>query len=718
LLSVVQIVIAVLAVALGSGGSRWALALASLASIYAFVRPLPETASREVQRAWTLIIFIALAASTARAFLRFEFLAAGIDFLYLLVVQRFFNRQRTREHLQLLLLGSVLMTIASAINADLNYPLLLAAYLPVVFLALIANHLVGEGERLGRRVAHELERRGTRDISLLGGAVRQVVVVSLIAATLVFVFFPRFGVGAFFHGSLRRDSVSGFGNEVELGGFGRIKSDATVIMRMRPKTPVAPTERLDWHLRGISLDRYESGKWVRSRMQPEWGDGVPNSPLRSMRGASNYQVFADRDGPVAVSTGGVSGIMARPRPDESRPVSPTRVEVHLEDIGSETLFAASDALGVRLLPRGPLERGNRVYANQQRQLILMRKTPGPVRYEFISRIDEPSAASLEAQGDPEVDAPLAFYLQHGSSLSTEFNDLAHRITSGAQTRHAKVRAVLAFLATDFEYTLDQLPSKRVEAGGDPVEGFVFETRAGHCEYFASAMALLLREVGVPTRIVNGYYGGHYNELGDFYAVRQADAHSWVEVHFGDFGWVTFDPTPPDGRTAGDGAPFWPGLSEAMDAMRNAYLVNVVGFNLRTQLDALKGLGLGDDNQRAGSGDLRKEVALVASFLLAFVLLRRYRRLRARGGEKAPVPASELYLRALAVLDRMQIQRAPHESAPRLARRLAREEHPAAAPFLALANYYEAARFGAQEATGKQLDDLREALKRLESLPRG
>jgi transglutaminase-like putative cysteine protease len=715
LLSVVQIAIAAVAVALGAGGSYWALALATLASIFAFVRPLPDEATPASQRAWTVIIFIALAASTARAFLRFEFLAAGIDFLYLLVVQRFFNRQRTREHLQLLLLGGVLMTIASSINADLNYPLLLALYLPVVFMALIANHLVAEGERLGVRVAHELDRRGTRDLGLLARAVRQVVVVSAISATLVFVLFPRFGVGAFFHGSLRRDSVSGFGDEVELGGFGRIKTDATVIMRLRPQTPIQKVERLDWHLRGVTLDKYEGGRWERSRIQPEWGDGVPNAPLQSMRGASAYSTFADRRGPVAASTGGARGIFARPRPHEDRPQPVTRVEVHLEDIGSETLFAASDALGVRLLPRGALERRSRIYANQQRQLILMRKAPGPVRYEFLSRLDQPSGEALAAVGEPEVEKKLRWYMQRSPSLSDEFTQLAKEVTAQASNRYEKVEAVLGFLSRDFSYTLDQLRSERVEAGADPVEGFVFDTKAGHCEYFASAMALMLREVDVPTRIVNGYYGGHYNELGDFYAVRQADAHSWVEVHFGDFGWVTFDPTPPDGRVAGDDAPLWPGFSEAVDAMRNAYLVNVVGFNLRTQMEALQKMGFGKQGPQGESKDLRKGVAGIAIAVLAMVLIRRYRRLRGRNSDEL-LPVTELYQRALRRLAKHGLERAPSESASKFARRLAELEHPTAEAFGELARHYEAARFGAQEASPAQLAELRKVLERIQTIP--
>src|SRR5690606_709389 len=152
----------------------------------------------------------------------------------------------------------------ATINADLNYPLILLAYLPTVFMGLIVNHLIGESERLGTRVVLDLERRGMRDLPLLWSAVRQVAGVAALAAPLVFVAFPRFGVGAFLHGSLSRGAVSGFGDEVQLGGFGRIKTDTSVVMRIEPPAGQLEVARLTWHLRGNTFDHYEAGRWSHS----------------------------------------------------------------------------------------------------------------------------------------------------------------------------------------------------------------------------------------------------------------------------------------------------------------------------------------------------------------------------------------------------------------------------------------------------------------------
>src|SRR6202008_1030578 len=83
---------------------------------------------------------------------------------------------------------------------------------------------------------------------------------------------------------------------------------------------------------------------------------------------------------------------------------------------------------------------------------------------------------------------------------------------------------------------------------DPLADFLFNVRAGHCEYFSTAMAVMLRTRGIATRVVNGFLPGEYNEAASAFTVRQSDAHSWGEFYFQEpNSWVTFDPTPPAGR---------------------------------------------------------------------------------------------------------------------------------------------------------------------------
>ena len=97
----------------------------------------------------------------------------------------------------------------------------------------------------------------------------------------------------------------------------------------------------------------------------------------------------------------------------------------------------------------------------------------------------------------------------------------------------------------YGYTLD-LSSR---APADPLASFLFERRAGHCEYFATAMTVMLRALRIPARYVNGFLPGEYNDVGSDYIVRASDAHSWVEVYFPNYGWIPFDPTPPAAERA-------------------------------------------------------------------------------------------------------------------------------------------------------------------------
>src|SRR5438445_11992713 len=119
-------------------------------------------------------------------------------------------------------------------------------------------------------------------------------------------------------------------------------------------------------------------------------------------------------------------------------------------------------------------------------------------------------------------------------------ELARTITANAGNNYDKAAAVARYLTSYYGYTLQigRLVPK------DPLPYFLFERKQGHCEYFASAMAVMLRTLGIPTRVVNGFRTGEVNDLTSQYVVRARNAHSWVEAYFPGYAWVSFDPTPP------------------------------------------------------------------------------------------------------------------------------------------------------------------------------
>jgi len=108
-------------------------------------------------------------------------------------------------------------------------------------------------------------------------------------------------------------------------------------------------------------------------------------------------------------------------------------------------------------------------------------------------------------------------------LDPRIRDLAHKITEKSGSPAEKSAAIENYLRAHYKYTL-QLPRTQPP---DPIANFLFERREGHCEYFASAMAAMLRSIGIPSRVVNGFSGGEFNDITSEYVIRASDAHSWV-----------------------------------------------------------------------------------------------------------------------------------------------------------------------------------------------
>jgi hypothetical protein len=131
-------------------------------------------------------------------------------------------------------------------------------------------------------------------------------------------------------------------------------------------------------------------------------------------------------------------------------------------------------------------------------------------------------------------------------LDPRVRRLAEEVTVRADNPYDKAASIERFLRTGYAYTLDV----NIPPGVDPLPYFLLQKRAGHCEYFASAMAVMLRAEGIPSRFVTGFLPGEYNDVGGDYIIRASDAHAWVEAFFPRYGWITFDPTPPGNARQG------------------------------------------------------------------------------------------------------------------------------------------------------------------------
>lgn len=152
------------------------------------------------------------------------------------------------------------------------------------------------------------------------------------------------------------------------------------------------------------------------------------------------------------------------------------------------------------------------------------------KYQAVSLV----GGRLEATAAPDLD----FYLQVPGPLTGRLRDAAGQIAAGEPTDREKVARVEAFFrAQQLVYATDDLPGST-----DPVDEFLFLKKRGYCEFFASSFATLLRLSGVPARLVGGYYGGKYNEMGGYYLVTEDTAHVWVEALIDGRQWIRVDPS--------------------------------------------------------------------------------------------------------------------------------------------------------------------------------
>ncbi|WP_429886318.1 transglutaminaseTgpA domain-containing protein [Geoalkalibacter halelectricus] len=189
---------------------------------------------------------------------------------------------------------------------------------------------------------------------------------------------------------------------------------------------------------------------------------------------------------------------------------------------------------------------------------------------------------------PQVRPPHDFYVQLPADLPPRLRDLAAEIYADAPSAEERLSRLRRYFAEGgFRYSTSDLPT-----GSDPLGRFLLEERAGHCEFFASAFAVLLRLGDIPARLVGGYYGGDYNEMGGYYLVRENRAHVWVEVLREGVGWERLDPSvyAVNYESALRGPP--PGgwrrsLHMGLDTLEHFWSVTLLTFDLERQIQALR-----------------------------------------------------------------------------------------------------------------------------------
>jgi transglutaminase-like putative cysteine protease len=512
---------------------------------------------------------------------------------------------------------------------------------------------------------------------------------SVVLALMLFMVLPRL------HSSILKGSslgpmlaTAGFSDTVALGALGAIRQDSTIVLRVETLegNPPGPS---DAYWSGLAFDHFNGESWS---VSPKLKYGVGGAPELGV-------LLGERD------------------------TSPKLVQrIIREPVTGSVLFGT----GLRRALRGSirtLERdvnGGLYAAGQSGDRLRYTITTERQRKDHAALRDDTTAPPMR-DGDRYLQLP---------TLTPEISELANSITAGMTTDADRIAALETHLLIAGRYS-DTPPQVDARSGRSALEAFLFDDMSAHCEYYATALVVLARSLGIPARLVNGFAGGRLNKIGGFVELTRSDAHAWVEVHYAQHGWVRYDATPPDLRQRAEPLlSIATQMAQLASAIEYWWFQRIVGFDRSDQMHALKSAwlawrsfrGTGDEAASAtkpeiwrvdkgGTFQWRNEFWAVVVLLVVLAAVWKIR--RDRSSDDVP----HYYRAALRILARRGLVRAPTVSARDFLQRVVESQPgPAAAAFAQLTENYLAERFGdsAPPNMGTALVALRSSARRVTS----
>lgn len=473
-----------------------------------------------------------------------SFVTATVHLVLFLMVVRLLSAHRERDYVLLTILAFLMVLAASVLTVDSMFLFSFGAF----SLTAVATFVLLEMRRSAAASCVQARDSGENTERRLGlsllGATPVLVLCILLGGGAIFFFLPRFSGGFLSAYSATGDVSTGFSNRVELGRIGEIQQSSSVVMHIQIDGDKRGAHDLKW--RGVALSLFDGRVW--------------SNPLDQAPALRAGQ----RDFLLMGSRAPWQNLRLEPSPPASIPI---HYRVLMEPIGSNVFFLA---------PRPQTLQGKYNLVTMDRAAAVYNlDADHPISYyEADSNIAQPSPAALRTSG-PELPGSVSEVYLQLPALDPRIPQLAQEITQSANNDYDRAGAIEHYLTTNFRYSL-QLGGRIPK---DPLAHFLFVRKQGHCEYFASAMAVMLRTLKIPARVVNGFRTGEFNDINSQYVVRARNAHSWVEAYFPGYGWISFDPTPPAFL------PTRTGLSRFalyMDAMASFWREWVIDYDLGHQ----------------------------------------------------------------------------------------------------------------------------------------
>jgi transglutaminase-like putative cysteine protease len=642
-------------------------------------------------------------------------LLAAIHLMLFAALVRLYSARTNRDFAFLAVLAFTCMLASAILTVETSFLITLAIFLALAVSTFVALEIrrsaagaVSPPFLPGSPMAHQLNRA-------LGITSVLVAVSALLIGGFLFFLIPRFTTGYLSALNLQPGLMTGFSDNVTLGEIGKIKQSSAVVMRIHVEGD--PGRAADVHWRGIVFTDFDGKRWFTPAH-----DQVVLSP----------------------NPDGEFRFVGLPLP--SGDFNPLRYTVLMEPVATDAVFVA---------PRLEVLRGRfaneseRVGSSPQHGYLLVDKTGSlsnpfhndtKVRYQGLSMLAVIPPVQLRKAGAAYPDEITNLYLQL-PELDPRIKQLAEKITENSHNEYDRAANIERYLKTHYAYTLDLSGPKT----DDPLAYFLFTRRAGHCEYFAAAMTVMLRDLGIPARYVGGFLPGEYNDLGGDYIVRASDAHTWVEAYFPAYGWITFDPTPPgNGKRGG----FFSRLALYWDWFQFAWSEWVINYDFAHQVNLARNMqntsrNWSDHTQRYYREKQRQAIRLlmaldhrteaspyflpgVLAFLVGLLIYMRGRpligyliarwRVRARrGGNLTASLASLEYREMLRLLEKRGWKKAPSQTALEFASAIPAAD--IAAPVAQLTALYQSARFGDHPTPVAQMSALLRAIRESVRTPR-
>jgi transglutaminase-like putative cysteine protease len=547
---------------------------------------------------------------------------SAIRFITLLAVLRLFDLNTTRDHLLLYAMVFFQLLGAAASSISPLFFLVLSAFILSSIWGMIVLNLKRDIETLSPGTALPKGIFGSRFFltTLI------ITSLSIIITLTLFFIIPRMGIGFFDKKTLNTIRMTAFSDKVSLGDIGEIKKNTAVVMRIELSSKSSKNlwQLRPFYFRGGTLDSYDGRNWERK---------IKDKRLlrRNSLGSSTHPNPLQRDGIMVEQS------------------------IMLEPLDTDIIFALEGWQKITGIPGGR-QRYKSLWTDSSDALYF---SAPPYRRISYSVQSTPTGLISERPLSP---AEEALYLELPGKIE-QVRELALSVTENSNNTLNSAELIEAHLKNNYSYTLNPPRGK----GLTPIDDFLFYTKQGYCEQYATSMALMLRSIGIPSRLVTGFLEGEWNSFGEYLIIRQQDAHSWVEAYIEGIGWLRFDPTASGGLTTPSSSSRF---SQYLDSIRWRWNRSIIGFTLKDQVSFVisidSKLGKLRELIKGGVGTaLKKELrskkikkdfivplAIITSVLVIGLVFIVFRKRRSRGSNKTPA----FYIEMIQALKKRGLER--------------------------------------------------------------